>query len=182
MLVRRVARALFAGWFAVEGVQVLREPAAHVARARARWNEIAERFDLPTDADERRTTWLVRAHGGAMALAAIALMIGKAPRTAALTLAGLTAPLVVASAPLSSTGIAQKADRERFVRVLSMFGGALLAAVDNEGRPSLSWQIQRARLDREAARETRAALDAAQHQLRDTIRAAKSAGVELPAG
>jgi uncharacterized membrane protein YphA (DoxX/SURF4 family) len=153
MLVRRIARPLLATWFAAEGWQVLRHPAPHAARASTTWDALAERFGLPHAPDDARMRQVARAHGGAMALAAALLALGKAPRTASLVLAGLTAPLVLAALPTSPRELTRMPDddRDRLARATSMLGAALLAGIDNEGRPSMTWRVARARAERAAA-------------------------------
>lgn len=184
MLVRRVARPMFAAWFVVEGLDAARRPAPHVERARATWDLAARHVPLPEAPDAARLTTLVRLHGAAMLVAAAMLALGRAPRTAALVLAGLTLPLAVAHQPFVDGGAAElggpgahpvrdgraAVDRllgaERFWRALSMLGGAVLVGVDHEGRPGMAWRVERARLDRATAREARSAVAAAAREAR----------------
>lgn len=166
MLLRRIARPMFASWFLSEGMDALRHPAAHATIARESVRTVANavprgalggalvRFRSPSD---RNITRLVRAHGAATAGAALLLATGRAPRASALALAGLTLPVAAASAPRRSRGsagsggaagtdrAARKARRERFVRSLAFAGGALLVAADTAGRPSVRWQVDKAR-------------------------------------
>ena len=95
-----------------------------------------------------------------MVLAALHLAFGRHPRTAALGLAVLTVPLAVANQPLGGTRGAERTERRKaFWRNLSMIGGALIAGVDLEGRPGVTWRVENALADRAAVREARAALD-----------------------
>lgn len=170
MLVRRVARAMFAGWFAVEGLEAARRPQVHVARATQTWQELARRVELPAVPSATRLTPLVRLHGAAMVAAAAALALGRAPRTAALLLAGLAAPLLVVHRPhlheptddAPHVPTPSRAERllgaDRFWRATSMVGGAVLVAIDLEGRPGVTWRVQHARAARAAARGARASL------------------------
>lgn len=165
MLLRRVARPLFASWFVVEGVDAVRHPTAHAAAARdglaalrsrtegkAALAGVERALDLPLT--DRQLALVVQAHGAATALAAGALALGKAPRTAGLALAVLTAPLVVASAPTGKVrDEAEAARRRRFWSSLSALGGALIAAGDLAGRPGVAWRVH-------AAREAHATRDA----------------------
>jgi len=179
MLVRRVARPMFAAWFVVEGLDAARRPEPHVERARATWDLAARHLPLPPAPDAGRMTTLVRLHGAAMLTAAATLALGRAPRTAALVLAGLTLPLAVAHQPFVDGAAPARGgagghpvrdgratvDRmlgaERFWRAVSMLGGAVLVGVDHEGRPGMAWRVERARVDRATAREARAAVAAA---------------------
>ena len=207
MLVRRIARPLLATWFVGEGVDAVRRPAPHVARTEAAWQELGRRIDLPATPSTAQLTTLVRVHGGFMTLAGLMLATGRAPRAAALVLAGLTVPLAVVNQPFGGTGrvVATASDRERaggrrsfgrpigatggvataqvaeggadraalrerFLRSLSMLGGALIAGVDHEGRPGPAWRVEHARADRAAAREARSAVAAATRQARAATR------------
>ena len=106
MLLRRLARPLFASWFVTEGLDVVRHPAAHAADARGALTALRARLPesarqgpagqaLGYELSDRQLTTLVQVHGVALAGAGALLAVGKAPRTAALALAVLTAPLVV---------------------------------------------------------------------------------------
>ncbi len=160
MLLRRIARPLFATWFVVEGLDVVRHPAAHAADARTALDAAdtrlpaavrgsgATRGVLGFDPTERQLRTAVQVHGAALAGAGLLLALGKAPRTAALALAALTAPLVVVNLPdkvHDRDPAARAARRTRLVRAVSALGGALLAAADYEGRPGLTWRVQAAR-------------------------------------
>ncbi|WP_188037587.1 DoxX family membrane protein, partial [Actinotalea sp. JY-7885] len=178
MMVRRIARPLFAAWFVSEGLDAARRPDPHVARTTAAWQSLGG-GRLPDPVDEHRLRQLVRAHGVLMAVAAFLLAVGRAPRTSGLVLAGLTVPLAVVNQPFGrparvvataseaaeATSAGRKrfgrpigatggvgssvrpggADRavirERFLRNLTMIGGALLAAADTQGRPGLAWRV-----------------------------------------
>ena len=208
MLVRRIARPLFASWFVSEGLDALRRPEPHVARTEACWQTLGGRLGLPATPTGSQVRALVRAHGAATVVAAAMLGLGKAPRTGALLLAALTVPLVVVNQPFggsaavvataseaaeaaparsrfgrpvgpTTTGRASAADRavlrERFLRNLTMLGGALLAAVDREGRPGVGWRVGHARVDHAAARDARRAVTEATREARAAVREARRA-------
>lgn len=214
MLVRRIARPLFAAWFLSEGLDALRRPDPHLARADAAWHTLG-RGRLPQPPDDDRMRQAVRLHGAAMTVAALMLALGRAPRTAALTLAALTVPLAVVNQPFGAAarivatasdaaaahegrprsrfgrpvgatggvstpsvragGADRAAIRERFVRNLTMIGGALIVGLDHEGRPGLAWRVDHARVDRAAAREARRALVAASREAKEAVREARRA-------
>jgi uncharacterized membrane protein YphA (DoxX/SURF4 family) len=145
VLLRRIARPLFATWFVAEGLDVVRHPSAHALDARGALDRVQRRFavDVPELSDRQLTT-VVQAHGVALAAAGTLLALGRAPRTAALTLAVLTAPLVVVNLPdreADRDPTLRKARRERLVRALAFTGGAILAGVDLEGRPGVSYRV-----------------------------------------
>ena len=160
MLVRRLARPLFASWFVSEGISVLRDPDPHVADARALLERL--RRTMPEQAKgtpvasavqkpvtDGQLTAIVRAHGGALAVAGTLLALGRAPRTTAFVLAILTAPLALVSLPdrkVEHGDLVLKRDRRRrLVRSLAFTGGAILAGSDTQGRPSVGWRIEHAR-------------------------------------
>ncbi|HEY0188277.1 MAG TPA: DoxX family protein [Cellulomonas sp.] len=187
MLLRRIARPLFASWFLSEGLDAVRHPGPHVEAARGALDRFGavlpagardglERLRDPAD---RQLTRAVRAHGAATALAALLLATGRAPRSAALVLAGLTLPLAVADAPerphlhvgpigrgggTAEDAAAERARRrartQRLVRSLAFTGGALLVAADTEGRPGLAWRVEHARATRLAAERAAAVQEA----------------------
>ena len=168
MLLRRLARPLFASWFVTEGLDVVRHPAVHAADARSRHDRPARPAPaepsvqgpagdaIGHELSDRQLTTLVQAHGFALAGAGVLLAVGKAPRTAALALAALTAPLVLVNLPgkraFGEDPLVRHARRDRFVRALAFTGGALIAGVDLEGRPGISWRVQKARSDHAAAK------------------------------
>lgn len=172
MLLRRIARPLFASWFLSEGVDALRRPAAHLAVARGAVDRLAaavpagalggalDAYRHPSDA---QLTTVVRAHGGATALAALLLATGRAPRAGALALAVLTLPLAAADAPASRKERGRLSEHEqqerkaRFLRGLALSGGALIAAADTAGRPGMGWRVQHARATRAATAKAAAA-------------------------
>ncbi|HEY0118387.1 MAG TPA: DoxX family protein [Cellulomonas sp.] len=169
MLLRHIARPLFASWFVVEAVDGIRHPAAHatavregVAALRGRTRRIPALNDVLdtalTSMGDRQLGVVVQAHGAATVAAAGALALGKAPRTAALALAALTVPVVLTSLPARRTPAGTpdegEADRRhKFWFSLTALGGALLAAGDLAGRPGMTWRIHAAREAKAAARE-----------------------------
>ncbi|AEI12845.1 DoxX family membrane protein [Cellulomonas gilvus] len=156
MLLRRLARPLFATWFVTEGIDALRRPVPHVADARAVLARVERaRPDARVDVTDAQLTGIVRAHGAAVVTAGAMLALGKAPRTAALALAALTAPLVLATLPERGAKrldpVAAQARQDRLVRTLAFAAGAVLVAADREGRPGVAWRLQDARARRAAA-------------------------------
>jgi uncharacterized membrane protein YphA (DoxX/SURF4 family) len=144
MLLRRIARPLLAAPFVYDGVQAVLHPADHVAAA-------SEGAGLVTDAvgteplSERQVTLLVRAHGAATAAAGLLLAVGRTPRTAALALAALTAPLAVAHQPFTAKGAERSLRVNAFVKDLGKVGAAVIAGIDLEGRPGVTYRVQAAR-------------------------------------
>lgn len=166
MLLRRIARPLFASWFVSEGYDAARRTEMHAERARAGVENVLrlvprgvlggalDRYRQPTRA---QLVTLVRVHGAATAVAGVLLAAGKAPRTAALALAALTAPVILASLPLRERPAldteARRERRDRLVRAVAFTGGALLAGADYEGRPGVAWRVAKAREEHASAAE-----------------------------
>jgi len=180
VLLRRLARPMFASWFVSQGLDALRHPGAHAQVVRDGLDSVRSRVPaaarssapaplgkaLDGGLSDRQLATAVQAHGAAMLVAGTMLAVGRAPRTAALALAGLTVPLVLVNLPIGGRGVLtaaeKKARKERLVRALSFAGGAVLAGVDLEGRPGVTWRVQHARTDRAALRAARAT-EAAKH-------------------
>ncbi|WP_426594869.1 DoxX family protein [Cellulomonas sp. McL0617] len=165
MLLRRVARPLFASWFVAEGLDVVRHPSSHAAQAQGALTTLLGRLPAQVrqgpagevigyELSDRQLATVVQVHGAALAGAGILLSLNKLPRTAAFALAVLTAPLVLVNLPRrkgTESKLERQARRERFVRALAFTAGAVLAAADHEGRPGLAWRVQKARLERSEA-------------------------------
>jgi len=165
VLLRRLARPLFASWFVSEGLDVVRHPSSHAMEARGALTTLLDRLPaqvrrgpagevLGYELTDRQLTTVVQVHGAALAAAGILLSANKMPRIAALALAALTAPLVLVNLPRkrgTETKLERKARRDRFVRALSFTAGAVLAAADYEGRPGIGWRVRHARQERAEA-------------------------------
>jgi len=153
MLLRHLARPLLAVPFVYDGVSAVLHPAPHVEVAQAALDQMGTVVPAVREATLGRVTLVVRAHGAATAVAGLFLAFHKAPRTAALVLAALTAPLAAASQPVTG-GPGPRGERAtRFTKALGLTGAALLAAADTEGRPGVRWRVQHARDERHARHE-----------------------------
>jgi uncharacterized membrane protein YphA (DoxX/SURF4 family) len=162
VLLRPIARPLFASWYVVEGVDAVRHPGRHAAAAREGVAALRERaggrlagLDSDSSLTDRQLATVVQVHGAATVAAAGFLALGKAPRTAGVALAVLTVPLVVANLPTGKVRDEEDAARRRrFWTSLSALGGALLAAGDLAGRPSMAYRVHAAREARSATRDS----------------------------
>ena len=183
MLVRRLARPLLASWFVAEGIGALRRPAEHAQRLELTWRRVAARTEAPDPPEQEALRTIVKLHGAGLAVAGLMLGLGKAPRLASCALAILTVPLAAADFPKppregvgSRPSPADRAERrDRFLRDLSLIGGALLAGLDRHGRPSLGWRMSHAKVDRTAELKARQAVAAAHKQVRAVKRQVKHA-------
>lgn len=183
MLVRRLARPLLASWFVAQGIGAFRHPSEHVQRVEATWRRVAARTEAPDPPEQEALRTMVKLHGAGMAVAGLMLAIGKAPRLASCTLAVLTLPLAAMDypkPPRTGSGSRPSADerverRDRFLRDLSLIGGAALSGLDRHGKPSLGWRMSHAKLDRTAELKARQAISAAHKQVRAVRRQVKHA-------
>lgn len=183
MIVRLIARPLFASWFVAQGVSAFRNPAAHVERMDATWRRVAAKSEAPDPPDAEGLRTIVKVHAAGMAAAGIMLGLGKAPRLAACTLAVLTVPVAAMDypkAPREGAGARPSAAerterRERFLRDVALIGGAMLAGLDRHGRPSLGWRMSHSHVDKAAELKARQAIASANKQVRAVRRQVKHA-------
>ena len=105
MLLRRIARPLLATWFVTQGVDAVRGPAVHVAFARPAVDTFMQQMGTDTRLSDAQLRSIVVAHGAVTAAAGLALAVGRAPRTAALLLAALTAAGAFAAFMSTASGL-----------------------------------------------------------------------------
>ncbi|HYY10828.1 MAG TPA: DoxX family membrane protein [Kineosporiaceae bacterium] len=166
-IVRRLARPLLAASFVQEGLDAVLHPAKRVERARPLVDAVAGPLNLPRDPE-----LLIRANGAVMAGAGALFALGRLPRLTGLALAATVAPgiyLHVTSIRQEKDGERRRAERDDLMRDLGRLGGALLAAVDTQGRPGLAWRSKHAaeHLGTSAKRTTRAARREAKRAAKD---------------
>lgn len=177
MLLRRLARPLLAVPFVYDGLSAALRPAEHTAAAREGADTVTRTLGLDP-LDDTQVSLVVRAHGAATVVAGVLLAVGRAPRTAALTLAALTAPLAVVNQPFTTKGPARQEKTAKFVRNLGSVGAAVIAGIDLEGRPGVSYRIGQKRLAatrsiEHAAERTRLRGDAATASVKHTAKVAR---------
>ena len=150
MLLRRLARPLLAAPFVYDGVQAVLHPAEHVEAARPLTDKVTARLGVAPLSDANLTL-AVRAHGAITAVLGVTLAAGFFPRVSSVKLAAVTAPLAVVHQPFTSKGAERQEKTGRFVRAVGYVGAALIAGVDREGKPGLSWRVANARKQRAKA-------------------------------
>ncbi len=160
-LTRAVARPLLSSIFIAGGADAVRHPESKVKKADPVATAIAQKVPgLPQE-----TETLVKLNGAVMVGAGALLALGKFPRLAALVLIGTIVPTTYAGHRFwEETDDATRAQqRIHFLKNLGLLGGLILAAVDTEGAPSLSWRARRKaeRVSRAVAIPTRLAGQAA---------------------
>ncbi len=126
-MLRALARPLLASWFIYGGVESVLEPERRAALAAPVVDPALKELGI----DEQVTTAdLVKAHGAATIGAATLLAVSRTPRTAALTLTGLTAVTVGLAHPFWNVTDEEerKVETEAFLKNLALLGGVMLAA------------------------------------------------------
>ena len=149
-LLRSAARTMLASYFVVSGLKAVRDPESLVPAAEPLVDGVVpqiQRFApeqvssyVPTDAK----TW-VRINGVLELVGGIALATGKGRRLGAGLLALSLVPTTVGKYPFWSRSdpAERAADREHFLKNLSLLGGVLIASRDTEGKPSLGYRASK---------------------------------------
>lgn len=176
MLLRRLARPLLAAPFVHDGLSAALHPAEHAAAARDGADRVTRALGVDP-LDDTQVSLLVRAHGAVTVAAGLLLAVGRAPRTAALTLAALSAPLAVVNQPFTSSGEVRTEKTTTFVRNLGAVGAAVIAGIDLEGRPGVGYRIEqkRAAASRSAKHTVESATKDAKHAASSVSRSARHA-------
>jgi uncharacterized membrane protein YphA (DoxX/SURF4 family) len=140
MSTRSLARPLLSAIFVSGGVETLRNPAPRVEKAAPVLPGITKTLGLPNDPD-----LLVKVNAGAQVGAGLLLAAGKVPRLASLVLIGSAIPTTYAGHRFWELDDKQTRAQQRihFLKNLGLIGGLMLAAVDTEGAPSVSWRVRR---------------------------------------
>jgi uncharacterized membrane protein YphA (DoxX/SURF4 family) len=161
-LLRAGARTMLASYFVVTGIKALRDPDQFVKAA----EPVADRVvplvkkyapqQVATMVPEEAVN-LVRANGAAQVVGGLGLATGIGRRLGASLIAATIVPSNVARHPFwSRSDSDEKAlDRSQFLKNISLLGGVLIAAMDTEGKPSLSYRAQKG--SQTLAKETRKA-------------------------
>ncbi|MFZ2624780.1 MAG: hypothetical protein WAX29_06000 [Propionibacterium sp.] len=145
-LLRFTSRALFASWFVAQGARNVLNPGPATEKLAPTINRVVgtAKSILPDELSSRlpetAPTW-VRLTGAAQLLAGLGYTVGIARRPSAAVLAvttGLTLPSAISG--LRRDGVSKGLDQ--LLTVGALFGAAVLAAQDTEGRPSLSWRAR----------------------------------------
>lgn len=169
-LVRMVARPMLASIFVVQGLNKLRDPDSVASRAKPVVDRLTPLMEKYTPQVPTETRTLVRINGAIDVGAGAMLATGTFPRIASLVLAASLVPETVAGHPFwEGTDREEKANqRVHFLKNVGLAGGLLVAGVDTEGRPGLSWRAQR------AARDAKRVAKTAKREAKLTTRAAKA--------
>jgi len=129
---------MLASIFVAQGLQNFENPERVAALAEPLVQPLRERIPaVPAE-----TEHAVRINGAVQAAAGTMLGLGVLPRLAALVIAGSLVPTTLAGHRFWEVQDPQERGMQRihFLKNLAMMGGLLLAIVDTNGNPSLSWR------------------------------------------
>lgn len=150
---RRLARPWLATSFVADGLDALLRPSSYADMIEES-RPLLERAGMPPAVTNNPQS-VARAAGGATALAGLMLATGRRPRTAASVLFALELPRTVIANPVwqaRDRQHRQEMQRDLMVRA-SLLGGLLLAALDRDGKPSMSWRAANRREHQAELRE-----------------------------
>jgi uncharacterized membrane protein YphA (DoxX/SURF4 family) len=138
---RRAARPLLATVFIAGGIETLRHPEPRVKMAEPIAPPVARALGLPADTEQ-----LVKINAVVDVTAGLLLAVGWLPRLAAAALAGSLVPTTLAGHRFwEETDPMRRAQQQiHFFKNLGLLGGLILAALDTDGAPSVSWRTRRA--------------------------------------
>lgn len=173
-IITALARPLLALPFISSGLDAARHPEEHVERVQ----NLSLEQTAVGELSETTIMNLTRVVGGVRVLAGVAMAAGKKPRLAALTLALTEVPLAIANNPVHlSSGEERKAHIKGLIGSAGLIGGALVAAGDRRGKPSLGWRLENRRNHKadlsELADQYEGKLDAQKEKLQARIEKAK---------
>ncbi|MDP9800530.1 putative membrane protein YphA (DoxX/SURF4 family) [Arcanobacterium wilhelmae] len=145
-ILQKISRPLLAAPFVSAGLEALAKPAGHRERTQVLL-DAAKKTGCPVaqkDLKPQVVDLATRATGAVMALSGLALATGRLPRSAALVLGTLQVPLALANNPFwLHSGEERQRDLARLVQNAGLIGGALMAARDRSGAPSLGWRANK---------------------------------------
>lgn len=175
-IITGLARPLLAAPFIVSGVDAVRHPDKHVD-AVDRINPTLEQVGVGA-LSEGTVTLATRAIGGVRIVAGVCMALGKKPRLSALVLAKSELALALVRNPVwLSSGDERKKHMAGLATSAGLIGGALVAAGDRRGKPSLGWRLENHRSHKEdmsvLADRYEAELEAQKAKLSEKIAKAK---------
>ncbi|MEP6798589.1 MAG: DoxX family protein, partial [Lapillicoccus sp.] len=162
-----IARPMLAAIFVVGGIDQLRHPGAKLGPATPLLDRMIPMLGLPDDKE-----MLVRANGAAQLLGGVMLATGRLSRVGGALVAGSLVPTTLAGHAFweKSDPAERRAQRTQFLKNLGLLGGALLAAVDTEGKPGLAWRARNVK--KVTRREARHAAKTARREAKIATQAA----------
>ena len=147
MILRRLARPMLAGIFIAGGINVLRNPEAHVEAAKPFLTDTVGKVGdkLPEQVPSDPLS-LVRIDGAVKVGAGLLLALGRFPRLSSLLLSGSLVPTTLAAHRFWEEKDPEVRQQQQihFFKNMGLLGGLLLASADTAGKPSLGWRAKRA--------------------------------------
>jgi len=133
---------MIAGIFVYGGIDSLRNATGKVPVAEDVAQAVAEALPVHVPPE---TEQLIKINGAVQVGAGLLLALGKFPRVAALALGATLVPTTAAAHRFWEADEASKPQQTiHFLKNASILGGLILAALDTQGRPSLTWRAKRA--------------------------------------
>ena len=186
-LLRFVARSMLASYFLINGVKALRHPEELVADAQPLADKVLPLLTSSLPAEARGylpedTAGFVKWNGALQIVGGLSLATGLGRRLGAGVLAVTMVPHVLVANPLKAKGPERSVVKSQLGKNVALLGGALLAAQDTEGKPTIAWRVrtQRQLLGKEAAkrkaelqRDTRATAEDTVRKARKSFRKAR---------
>lgn len=146
-LVRFIARPMLSAMFISGGYNSLKNAGYLIERAKPVTDRVEPMLagvtkSLPITLDAKN---LIRLNGLVELVGGIMLARGRAPRLTSLALVATLVPTTLAGHRYWEESNPQERANQRvhLLKNVSMAGGLLLASVDTEGRPSLTWRAKR---------------------------------------
>jgi putative oxidoreductase len=146
-IVRLVARPMLSAMFISGGINALKNPSMLAKRAEPVTERLEPVVEKATSSLPIALTpeQLVMVNGVVHVTCGAMLATGKMPRLAALVLAASMVPTTLGGHRFweEADPVTRAAQRNHFLKNVSMTGGLLLASVDTEGKPSVAWRAKR---------------------------------------
>ncbi|AWB83936.1 DoxX family protein [Corynebacterium liangguodongii] len=146
-MIRKLARPLLASVYVVDGVETVINPSSHRESAESVLKKVRSVVPAPygsyLPSSPETAAQIV---GGVKAGAGSLFALGKAPRTAAALLAVTAVPSIVGRHAFWEASDDEEKARRRSGAITdaALLGGVLLATVDTDGNPGLSWRAKNA--------------------------------------
>jgi uncharacterized membrane protein YphA (DoxX/SURF4 family) len=183
-LLRFAGRTMLASFFVVQGAKAVMNPEPLVADAdpfAKAFVPLAQKVAPPSVAGylPEDTKTLVRITGAAQILGGLMLATGIGRRLGAGVLGLSMVPHVIASRPSkNSTAEEREIAKSHLLRNVALLGGAILASLDTQGRPSLAWLAddRRQRLATDAERTAKHLTGTAKRTGQGVVTEAKRTG------
>lgn len=174
-LLRGVGRLMLGGFYIVNGIKSIKEPARYVAQAEPvadRLEPLARKLFGPdaTSYLSEKPEALIRINGAMSLLGGLGLVSGFGRRVGGgLAAASMVIP-VLGQVPDDATEVERAEYKVAKLRDLALFGAALIVTQDTAGRPSLAWKAAetRRRMASESSRAKKLAKRKARHARKGT--------------